>query len=131
MPSANPFKGSLDLKTTKWWYCKIINHASLVFAEFFGDGNGFYWAGPVLMGTYRPIHQWCKKCDKPFDEGKKIFVVHRVCENIVQTGLCTIATRIDEEDTFCSEEKLPKFLEWQMEQHQKSQSCANSPQPTG
>lgn len=129
-PKENPFRGSLEFKNNKWWSVQIIDPVGQILVEFFGEGNGFYFGGPVLLGSYRPMSQTCNGCRNIIDQNKFVFVVDKVRENIVATGLSTFAMRIDVEDVFCSAEKLPKFLEWQMEQHRKLSCVSNTTQPT-
>jgi len=117
----NPFRGSID---GDWWL-NIVHVPEYGTISFMCDSNMFFHGKTSLIGKEIPIKQMCFNCKKHIDEEIVIFVVHRV-RQIDYQSICRLSFKLDKDDVFCSKEKFPKFLEWQMEEHKKTCAKGNS-----
>ena len=112
----NPFRGTLQGD----WFHIVIQIDGYGIIEFLNDQIQFISSGPSLIGTWQAITQRCKFCQQKTDENKEVFVVHRVRKKMDYHFVSMLSTMLDEEDFMCSKEKFPKFLEWQMQEHEKT-----------
>lgn len=112
----NPFRGGMQ----GTWYHVVLSIDEYGIVQFLANNNTFFLNIPCLMGKHYKIKQRCNVCNKDIDEEILVFVVHRIRKSIEWHFVSKIAIQLDEEDIMCSKEKYPKFLEWQLLEHQKT-----------
>lgn len=118
----NPFRGSVD----GTWYHVALHMDDYGTIEFMVESPYFFTNTPCLMGRTRSIEQECEVCRYAIDIGVTIFVVNRIRKGVEYNFVSKIALLLDEKDIFCSIEKFPDFLKWQMEEHKKTCGKGNT-----